>query len=536
VEGPISGHYIYERIRIMASATWLRLLKLEFARVVSNKAASHKQRRRGLRPRLAAEQLEDRTMPSGGGIHLSGPGGNQPPAPQPQGPTVQAPPPHLDHGPGQNNPPGLAPNGPGNGKGRGDGNDNGGPGQGNPPPGLAANGPGNGKGRGDGNDNGPGQDNPPPGPMANGRGNGNGQGEGDTNAPGAGNQPESPPIPAGTGFENDYGHGNENGGAPLRPFSSLSALGSSGFEASPAEAVGEPNSFGALADTLSTIESNALVGFAKATSPFNAPAESPGTGSPSGSEEESGASMPGYNSGSASSGTPLLIATFPNASGAFAPVVMGLSSPPSGDSIRAPAIYNQISDLDRLFLDLWDDDQLLFPDTLPSIDEMLFPDSMPKLDDMLLPSASPWEDAPLLNPDQRSQAPVVVPAAVGMEDAPVFAAPVLANGDSIGIPSLILIPSPARAAPAPVASDAHRLAPISQPTTANGWQEDALGIPTSEEEPASGDDLRPYRIALGMIPCLVAFGYTPSRLREHVQAGRQAWKRLRSHRHRKPSK
>ncbi len=523
----------------MASATWLRQLKLNLARVVSNKAESHKQRRRRLRPRLAAEQLEDRTLPSGGGIHLSGPGGNQPPAPQPQGPTAQAPPPRLDHGPGQENPPpGLAPNGPGNGKGQGEGHGNGGPGQGNPPPGQIANGPGNGKGQGDGSDNGgPGQGNPPPGLAANGRGNGNGQGEGDANGPGTGNQLESPPFPAGNGSENDNGHGNENGvGAPFRQSSSLSALGSSGFEASPAEVAGEPNSFGAIADTLSTIESNALGAFARASSPFNAPAESPSTGSSSGSEEESGASMPGANSGSSSTGTPLLIATFPNTSGAFAPLVMGLSTPPSGDSIKAPAFYNQISDLDRLFLDLWDDDQLLFPDTLPSIDERLFPDSMPKLDDMLLPNSSPWEDDPLLNPDQRSQAPVVVPAAVGVEDAPVFAAPVLANGNSIGIPSLILIPSPALAAPAPVASDVHRLAPISQPTTANGWQEDDFGIPTSEEEPASGDNLRPYRIALGMIPCLVAFGYTPSRLREHVHAGQRAWKRLRSHRHRKPSK
>jgi hypothetical protein len=95
-----------------------------------------------------------------------------------------------------------------------------------------------------------------------------------------------------------------------------------------------------------------------------------------------------------------------------------------------------------MFLDLWDDDQLLFPDTLPSIDEMFFPESMPKLDDMLMPSASPWRDDPYSDLDLRSQAPLVAPAALGMEDSSALAAMSTVTSQSAGIPSLIKIPSP----------------------------------------------------------------------------------------------
>src|SRR5215472_10164586 len=49
----------------MASATWrIRLLKLDLALVAKEKVVAHKSRPRRLRPRLTAEQLEDRTLPS----------------------------------------------------------------------------------------------------------------------------------------------------------------------------------------------------------------------------------------------------------------------------------------------------------------------------------------------------------------------------------------------------------------------------------------------------------------------------------------
>jgi hypothetical protein len=60
----------------MASATWLRLLKLDLALIASRKPTPQKTRRRRHRPRLAAEQLEDRTLPSAG---IAGPAAHQPP-------------------------------------------------------------------------------------------------------------------------------------------------------------------------------------------------------------------------------------------------------------------------------------------------------------------------------------------------------------------------------------------------------------------------------------------------------------------------
>jgi hypothetical protein len=68
-----------------------------------------------------------------------------------------------------------------------------------------------------------------------------------------------------------------------------------------------------------------------------------------------------------------------------------------------------------------------------------------------------------------------------------------------------------------------------QAVPANEWQEVAFAAPASAEETSANDTLRPYHIALGMIPCLAAFGYTPTTLREHVRAARRAWKWLRGY-------
>ena len=62
----------------------------------------------------------------------------------------------------------------------------------------------------------------------------------------------------------------------------------------------------------------------------------------------------------------------------------------SGERTAAPAVRRSLlapeastdSALDTFFVELWDQDQLLFPDAGPPIDETLFPDGFPAPDDM----------------------------------------------------------------------------------------------------------------------------------------------------------
>jgi hypothetical protein len=57
-------------------------------------------------------------------------------------------------------------------------------------------------------------------------------------------------------------------------------------------------------------------------------------------------------------------------------------------SLLAPDAPNEAA-LDSFFVELWDQDQLLFPDAGPSIDETLFPDAFPAPDDMPEPGIIP---------------------------------------------------------------------------------------------------------------------------------------------------
>jgi hypothetical protein len=66
-------------------------------------------------------------------------------------------------------------------------------------------------------------------------------------------------------------------------------------------------------------------------------------------------------------------------------------------SLLAPDAPNEAA-LDSFFVELWDQDQLLFPDAGPVVDETLFPDGFPAPDDMpepgIIPApseTSPWE-------------------------------------------------------------------------------------------------------------------------------------------------
>ena len=66
------------------------------------------------------------------------------------------------------------------------------------------------------------------------------------------------------------------------------------------------------------------------------------------------------------------------------------------ERVRASAVETKLASalpteaaLDNLFIELWDQDQMLFPDSAPSIDETLFPDGFPSPDDMTAPGAIP---------------------------------------------------------------------------------------------------------------------------------------------------
>ena len=57
-------------------------------------------------------------------------------------------------------------------------------------------------------------------------------------------------------------------------------------------------------------------------------------------------------------------------------------------SLLAPDAPTEAA-LDSFFLELWDQDQLLFPDAGPLVDETLFPDGFPSPDDMPEPGIIP---------------------------------------------------------------------------------------------------------------------------------------------------
>jgi hypothetical protein len=64
-------------------------------------------------------------------------------------------------------------------------------------------------------------------------------------------------------------------------------------------------------------------------------------------------------------------------------------------SLLAPDAPSEAA-LDSFFLELWDQDQMLFPDAGPLIDETLFPDGFPAPDDMPEPGIIPGSSESLL--------------------------------------------------------------------------------------------------------------------------------------------
>jgi hypothetical protein len=66
-----------------------------------------------------------------------------------------------------------------------------------------------------------------------------------------------------------------------------------------------------------------------------------------------------------------------------------------GETGRAlPPADSSDADLDSLFLEIWDQDQMLFPDAAPAADEMLYPRGIPVPDEMPAPPAIPNAEGP----------------------------------------------------------------------------------------------------------------------------------------------
>jgi hypothetical protein len=171
---------------------------------------------------------------------------------------------------------------------------------------------------------------------------------------------------------------------------------------------------------------------------------------------------------------------------------------------------------DGAFLELWDRDQLLFPDSLPEVDELQFPGGLPWGQEMPLPDRIPNLGGPLSRGERPAE--VLLPArAVG--EAAESAPPRLDGQEALAVPALAATPDSGLALSSP---DANR--PEASLTDPTGAREDRLDTDRGK------DPLRPYKVALGLLPFLPAFGFTAVTLRERVQAGLRWWQKQRGKR------
>jgi hypothetical protein len=148
----------------------------------------------------------------------------------------------------------------------------------------------------------------------------------------------------------------------------------------------------------------------------------------------------------------------------------------SSNSFNRPLVPTE---LDRLFLELWDDDQLLFPDAVPAIDEMLFPDAV-------------------LNPEDMSY-PESMPAPMDLGDSDPDESATLAL---------------------PVAHDPQVRA---EPRTVIRGNSDVLG---DSADPTEAESARSYSQFGFMMPLYWALGVTPDWLRDRVKTAQKAWKTM----------
>jgi hypothetical protein len=149
----------------------------------------------------------------------------------------------------------------------------------------------------------------------------------------------------------------------------------------------------------------------------------------------------------------------------------------------------------------------------------LFPDSLPKMDDLFLPGGPPSADEMPL-PD----------VAVNLSDA-------LSRGErpfeASGVPKGF--GWAAESATALVAGQEVALAaaPAVGPGDNSLRRSPPGAVPMTSQRAEGQDSLRPYQVALGLLPFLPAFGFTPVSLREKVLAGRRLWKTWRQARRRR---
>jgi hypothetical protein len=190
-----------------------------------------------------------------------------------------------------------------------------------------------------------------------------------------------------------------------------------------------------------------------------------------------------------------------------------------------PAGFLSISPEDPRFIDLWDKDQLLFPDALARLDEMLQqPDQMP------LPDVAPGLQSPIPTV-VRLRADGAGVAGEGSEagQSPVAAlAPVAGAGWEM--PDLLW--AARTAVPLAAVPSAGQRQPSRPPPTARGAVSGVQAVVARVGAAILGrkgaaDPLRPYKIALGLVPALAVFGYTPATLRDHIETARRAWRQFR---------
>jgi hypothetical protein len=158
--------------------------------------------------------------------------------------------------------------------------------------------------------------------------------------------------------------------------------------------------------------------------------------------------------------------------------------------------FARFQDEEGAFLELWDHDQLLFPDSLPKMDEKLLPGGPRSGDEMPFPDESTKLDGP-----SQGGWIVEVPQVARAAGRAAETAPGLGASQKAAVAVVSAVDH---------GPDSARLSPLD-------------AGPVIGQQPASEDPLRPYRIALGLLPFLPAFGFTPASLREKVRAGRRWW-------------
>jgi hypothetical protein len=175
--------------------------------------------------------------------------------------------------------------------------------------------------------------------------------------------------------------------------------------------------------------------------------------------------------------------------------------------------FSQFMDGDGAFLELWDKDQLLFPDSLPKVDEIQFPGGLPWEREMPLPDRTPNLGGPL----PLGERPVETLILAGAVGEAAKSGPALPDGqEAVAQPALAAAPGTGLARPSP---DANR--PAASPAGATNGPADPRDTVWVK------NPLRPYKIAMGALPFLPAFGFTALTLRDRVQAGVRLWRWLR---------